>query len=121
MVVGTDCLESKFAGKLVSSSAETMEAATVPSAGACPGKHPQYNWNWALRKPSKRLVPAYLYLGRLGILPANGSRCVQTLRAFRKALEAVPNFAAPRNASCRAARHTVGKPTFHLGMRQVVP
>ena len=32
MVVGTDCLESKFAGKLVSSSAETMEAATVPSA-----------------------------------------------------------------------------------------
>ena len=32
LVVGTDCLESKFAGKLVSSSAETMEAATVPSA-----------------------------------------------------------------------------------------
>ena len=85
--------------------------ATVPSAGACPGKHPQYNWHWALRKPYIRLVPAYMYLGRLGILPANGSRCVQTLRAFRKALEAVPNCGAaqrvvPSGAAPSASRRS---------------
>ena len=33
-----------------------LRPATVPSAGACPGKHPQFNWNWALRKPSKTMA-----------------------------------------------------------------